>query len=128
MVVAYPAVFHFDEDGMWAEFPDLEGCQTDADNLSDLIQNASEALGLYLCMARETGEKIAPPSDLRKIKVNENEMVNAVAADPDLYEKRNKAIKKTLSLPMWLNERAERANINFSATLQEALKTKLNIL
>ena len=59
----------------------------------------------------------------------ENEFVSLVSCDTIAYRKffDNKAVKKTLSIPSWLNDMAERADINFSGTLQEALKAKLNI-
>ena len=69
------------------------------------------------------------PNSSRNIAVNENEFVNFISCDTIEYRKffDNKAVKKTLSIPSWLNDMAERADINFSATLQAALKQQLNI-
>jgi post-segregation antitoxin (ccd killing protein) len=65
----------------------------------------------------------------RDINTKKNEFTSVVAVDTDTYRRfyENKSIKKTLTIPMWLNEQAERANINFSQTLQKAIKTELQI-
>ncbi|GHU51568.1 hypothetical protein FACS1894127_7880 [Clostridia bacterium] len=68
-------------------------------------------------------------SSPRDIAIGDSEFISVVAVDTETYRRfyENKSIKKTLTIPMWLNERAERANVNFSGVLQEALKTHLHI-
>ena len=78
----------------------------------------------------EQAEKDIPaPSPLRAISVGEKEFVNFIPCDTLEYRKffDNRAVKKTLMVPSWLNDMAERAGINFSATLQTALKQQLNL-
>ena len=90
---------------------------------------ASDALCLMLYDMEEGGETIPPASDVKDIHPGDNEIVTLVACDTIEYRKfyDNRAVKKTLSIPAWLNTMAERAGVNFSMTLQTALKRELDI-
>ena len=125
----YPAVFTEESNGYSIRFPDLENCFTSAENLGEGIKMANDVLCLMLYEMEESGEAIPAPSSIRDIPVQENEFVNFISCDTIAYRKffDNKAVKKTLSIPSWLNDMAERAGINFSATLQAALKQQLHI-
>ena len=90
------------------------------------MELASEALGLYLVSKIENNEKYNSPSDITKLKY-EDGFASYVSCDVDKYRRKNKAVKKTLSIPEWLNDMALENNLNFSAVLQEALKEKLNL-
>ena len=127
MLVSYPAIFH-EEDGFWIEFPDLPGCQSEGADLNDAVANAGEALGLFLCSLREREIETPKASDIKAIKNPEDGFVTLISSDPDKYETRNKAVKKTLTIPTWLNDKAEKAGVNYSQVLQEALKNKLGVL
>lgn len=70
------------------------------------------------------GEKLNPPSDIKSIKTDKNFFVSIIRADVNL-NKVNKSVRKTLTIPSWLNDRAVEMNINFSKTLQEALTRKI---
>lgn len=120
MKTAYPAIMHSEEDSWWVEFPDLEGCFTDGETMADAAMNAEEALGLYLCTLSERGQPIPAPSDIRGVQATEG-FVTLVATDPTKYHRSTKAIKKTLTIPEWLNTEAEKRHINFSSVLQQAL-------
>lgn len=120
----YPGIFYKEKNSFWVEFPDLEGSQSFGDTLEEIHENAKEALTAYLVTLLEQGETINSPSDIYNIKVPENAFVSLV--DVDLIKK-SKAVKKTLTIPSWLNEIAESNHINFSCVLQEALMNKLNI-
>lgn len=125
----YPAVFTEEDCGYSINFPDLENCFTSAETLGDGLKMANDVLCLMLYEMEQNGETIPAPSSIRDIPVGENEFVNFISCDTIEYRKffDNKAVKKTLSIPSWLNDMAERADINFSATLQAALKQQLNI-
>ena len=125
----YPAVFTEEDCGYSINFPDLENCFTSAETLGEGIKMANDVLCLMLYEMEQAGEVIPAPSSIRDITVGENEFVNFISCDTIEYRKffDNKAVKKTLSIPSWLNDMAERADINFSATLQAALKQQLNI-
>ncbi len=121
MKTAYPAIIHLEEDnGYWVEFPDLEGCFSDGETLADAASNASEALGMYLCSMMERNLDIPRPSDAHTISAGDG-IVTIVATEPLAYRKSTKSVKKTLTIPEWLNNEAEKRHINFSSVLQQAL-------
>ena len=125
----YPAVFTEEDGGYSINFPDIENCFTSAETLGEGLKMANDVLCLMLYEMEEAGEAIPAPSSIRDIAVAENEFVNFISCDTIEYRKffHNKAVKKTLSIPSWLNDMAERADINFSAILQAALKQQLGI-
>lgn len=125
MVKAYPAIFHFEDGGYWVEFPDLPGCLTEGNSIAEAVSEASSALGAYLSSVMERGESVAEPSDIRSLHAEEQDFVSIVAADPSAFQKRTRAVKKTLTIPEWLNEAAEARHINFSSVLQQALINQL---
>lgn len=127
MLTIYPAVFHKEDGSYWVEFPDLEGCQTCGDNLQDTMSLAQESLGLYIVSLLEGSKLPPPPTDIESLTPEEGAFVTLVAVDPDIYRRNTKAIKKTLTIPAWLNEEAEKKHINFSSILQEALKQELSL-
>lgn len=127
---AYPAVFTEEENGLYSiNFPDLEGCYTSGDNLADGIAMAEDVLAMTLYNYEKDGKTIPDASDPASIHLDENEFINFIAADTLYYQKKfnNKSVKKTLTIPEWLNDLATSENINFSQTLQEALVAKLRV-
>ena len=125
----YPAVFTEEDCGYSINFPDLPNCFTSGETLGEGIQMANDVLCLTLYEMEQKGETIPRPSSIHDISVEKNEFVNFIPCDTVEYRKffDNRAVKKTLTVPSWLNDMAERAGINFSATLQTALKHQLNI-
>lgn len=121
MLYVYPAVFHKENDSYWVEFPDLEGCQSYGDSIPQVIELAGEALGLYISYRIENGLKINPASDISNISKPDDGFVSYIPSDALKYVKKNKAVKKTLTIPEWLNDEAEKRNLNFSGFLQKAL-------
>ena len=90
---------------------------------------AADVLCLTLYGMEEDGITPPAPSGVRSIPVAENELATLVRCDTIEYRRfyDNKAVKKTLTIPSWLNTMAERQGVNFSLTLQNALKTELHI-
>ena len=130
MKYAYPAVFRQESDGLYAvEFPDLEGCFTSGETLPEAIEMAEDALCLTLYDMEEDGETIPAPSSPKDIAVSDDALVSLVCCDTLEYRKlyNNKSVKKTLTIPAWLNTMAERADLNFSSVLQDALKLRLDV-
>lgn len=125
----YPAVFTPEEDGYSIRFPDFESCYTSAPMLEEGITMAEDVLCLTLYDLEENGLPIPAASDIKSVKTSGEEFVSLVACDTVEYRRfyDNKAVKKTLTIPAWLNAMAEREDINFSAVLQKALKTELHI-
>lgn len=124
MLFAYPAIFHCENGSYWVDFPDLEGCQSFGDTLNETVENASEALSGYLLTLLEEGSQVAAASDIRSIPVPEDGFTSLVSCDINQYQD-TRAVKKTLTIPAWLNERATAMGINFSKTLQDALLSKV---
>ena len=123
----YPAIFHkAEEGGYWISFPDIPECLTQGDNMEQAYEMAVDALGLAISSRYQQKEDIPIPSEPENISVNNGFLV-IVEFDMLAYQKRTnaKAVKKTLSIPQWLNEEANAMNINFSQVLQEALLTKI---
>jgi len=125
----FPAIFTFDDDGITIEFPDLPGCISCADTLDEAVKNAKEVLGLYLWSMEKDNEPIPEPTAVNQLRLEKNQMPMLIEVWMPLirHEMDNKAVKKTLTIPQWLNILAEKHNINFSQVLQEALKEKLGI-
>lgn len=123
MKFIYPAIIHDDSDRLWAEFPDLEYTSSTGSTLTELITNAQEAMELYILGALEDGQSLPSASSVRNLPITENTYPTLVQTDIDLG-KNSKSIKKTLTIPAWLNERALEKGINFSQLLQEALVEK----
>lgn len=123
MLFVYPAIFHKEEDAYWVEFPDLEGCHTYGSSINETMEAAQEALAAYLLTLLEQEKAIAAPSDISAIHADDG-FSSLVSCDINQY-KDTKAVKKTLTIPSWLNERAISMGINFSKVLQEALLSKI---
>ncbi|MBR0148548.1 MAG: type II toxin-antitoxin system HicB family antitoxin [Lachnospiraceae bacterium] len=127
---AYPAVFTEEDEGRFSVlFPDLEGCYTCGDNLANAIYMAEDVLAFTLYDYEKRKANIPEPSDIVKMEHKKNEFTSYILCDTIEYHKKNnsKAIKKTLTIPEYLNELAIAANLNFSQILQDALKSKLGI-
>jgi len=125
----YPAIFHPNEDdgSITVTVPDLPGCITEGKNLADAIFMAEDAVSMWLWYTEDHHEPIPAPT--QPPVVTAPEFVNYVYGDTDEYRRKNdsRAVKKTLSIPSWLNARAEQAGVNFSQVLQEALKERLGV-
>ncbi|MBR5239925.1 MAG: type II toxin-antitoxin system HicB family antitoxin [Clostridia bacterium] len=124
----YPAIFTPEDTGYTVSFPDFPGCYTQADTLEEAYQYAADAIGLYA--QNEKGDFDLPDATFHDVDILESgEFFALVAFNKTEYLKRNstKAVKKTLTIPSWLNELAEKEKINFSNTLQIALMEKLNL-
>ena len=125
----YIAVVSFDDDGISIDFPDLEGCFTCAENEEEISKMAKEVLGLHLWGMEQDLEPIPEPSSIKAIKLEDNEIAMLIEVFmPAMRAKiNNKVIKKTLTIPQWLNLEAERHGVNFSQVLQSALKDYLRL-
>ena len=123
MKYIYPAVIHIDSDGLWAEFPDLPGCQTFADNLEELLQNCQEAMECHIAEAVEHGDKLAAPTSIAALPHQENEYATLISVNANLAPK-SQTVKKSITIPAWMDKKGKILGINFSQTLQEALLAK----
>lgn len=125
-LTVFPAIFTFDGKYYNVDFIDLKGCSTFGDSIQNAYLMAQDAMGLYLDDLTNFPQ---PTLDISTISLKNNQFVSFISIDMDEYRKKfnNKSIKKTLTIPEWLNYLSEKNNINFSQVLQEALKEKLGI-
>ncbi len=123
----YPAVFSYGDDGISVRFPDLPGCFTCANNDREALVMAKEAMALHISGLEEGGQELPQPSPIASLKLEKNETTVLIEVWMPVYIDKIKvvSVKKTLTLPKWLNDAAEQHQINFSKVLQEALKEHL---
>ena len=125
----YPAIFHkAEEGGFWITFPDFPECMSQGDDIQQAYETAVDALGLAITSREEEKLEIPSPSEPYQLNIAADEFCVVVEFDMLAYRKRtnSKAVKKTLTVPEWLNEEATSLGINFSQVLQEALMQKVN--
>ncbi len=129
MRYVYPAIF-VPEDGLYnVTFPDLPDCYTSGDDLTDAMFMAQDILADVLADKEEQNESVPNPSDLSTLTVPTGSTVALVAADTDAWRRAHsgKAVKKTLTIPQWLDTAAQVRGINFSQVLQDALRAQLGV-
>ena len=125
----YPALFHKEDGGgFWVSFPDIPECLTQGTDMSQAYEMAVDALGLAL-EDRMKENNVPVPTSIDFLVIAENSYPVIIEFDLLEYKKKHssRAVKKTLTIPEWLNDEAIKKGINFSAVLQEALKAQLGI-
>lgn len=139
MLTIYPACFYKDGDGYSVIFPDLNDLATCGETLDEAIEMAVDCLAGHVYFSTMEDDDLPSPSSInevdpkavaQKLDFDSNEyFVNMVAVDVNEYAKLHfeKPVKKTLTIPAWLNDTAQSKGINFSAVLQEALKERMGI-
>jgi predicted RNase H-like HicB family nuclease len=118
----YPAIFKKEKGGFFFCFPDIQPCYTEGASLEEAVVMAKDVLESRIEVALERGETLPIPSDFDTLK---GDLVMLVVADVANIKSQTRFVKKTLSIPHWLNVAAEKEHINFSGVLQEALKERL---
>lgn len=141
MLSMYPACFFHENDSYSVIFPDLNYLATQGGTFEEAMEMAVDCLAGYLHTCKTDGSTVPAPSKISDISPESvaNELdpdapmceafVNMVTVDVEAYARTHfeKSVKKTLSIPAWLNTAALEQNINFSQVLQEALKARLNL-
>ena len=131
MKYVYPAVFEAAEEGGYVVyFPDLQIGATQGEDLVECMDAAEKFLGDAMCFIEDEKREVPKPTNMSAITAKDGDVVTLISADTTEYRRKyeNKAVKKTLTIPSWLNAAAETANINFSQTLQRALKEELQLV
>ena len=140
MLSIYPACFFKEATGYSVVFPDLNHLATCGDTLEEAIEMAVDCLAGYLYTLKKEHQEAPKPSDMSSIDPaaiaaeldlpTGEAFVNMVSVDVNDYAKAHfeRSVKKTLTIPAWLNDAALEKNINFSQVLQEALKEKLRAI
>lgn len=125
----YPAVFTYEPgEEIAVVFPDLD-CATSGIDDDDALVSARELLGCVLFGLEEDGEEIPEPSALARVETEENERTVLIDVFmPSVRQaQNNKSVNRTVTLPAWLNAVAQEHDINFSQTLQDAIKAQLHL-
>ncbi|MDR1192705.1 MAG: type II toxin-antitoxin system HicB family antitoxin [Peptococcaceae bacterium] len=125
MKLTYPAVFYKDEkSGAYAvEVPDLPGCATGGNTLADAVLMGIDAASGWILTELEEGRQAPPSSAFEAIQPEAGGFVSFLVLDMAAYAEKfgDKAIRKNLTIPAWLNTFAESQHINFSQVLQDSL-------
>ena len=129
MKQAYPIIITKDTDFYVVSIPDFE-IGTQGETLAEAMEMARDAIGMSGCYLQDEKRAIPLPSDIETVSKSESDIVTLVDVDFNEYRRKHemRTVRKNVSIPSWLNEEAESANINFSAVLQKALKAELHIL
>lgn len=125
----YPAVFHkAEEGGFWISFPDFPECFTQGEDLSEAYSMSCDALGLCISDYQKENKTLPKASYPDNLQIDDDSYLVVIQFDMDEYKRKynSKAVKKTLSIPQWLNEEAVSLGVNFSLVLQEALIQKIS--
>lgn len=130
MKLIYPIIItQTGKEDFFVQIPDMD-IVTQGTSLENAIDMARDAISLMAVDMEDGGRKLPDASEISSLKTeNSSDIVTLVDADIDAYRRMldNRAVRKNCTIPSWLNEMAEQANINFSAVLQEALKQRLQI-
>ena len=129
MKQAYPVIITKDKDFFVASIPDFE-TGTQGESLAEAIEMARDAIGMCGCYMQDEKKDIPIPTDIGNVTKKASDILTLVDVDFDEYRKKHemRTVRKNVTIPSWLNEEAESANINFSALLQKAIKAELHLL
>jgi len=126
----YPALFDpCEEGGYCITFPDLPGIVTEGDTIEEAMFMAKDALELHLYGMEVDNDPIPAPSLPNSLTLPPGGFISLIEVwMPTVRaEMASRAVKKTLTIPHWLNEQAEKNKVNYSQLLQAALKEHLGI-
>ena len=129
MKYVYPAILTQEDDGIIVSFPDVEGARTDGATMEEALENADDVLNLMLLTMEEKHMNIKPPTPIASLDVPKCSTVALVRADTLAYSKKvdTRAVRKSVSIPAWMDTLAREHNLNFSNVLQNAICRELNI-
>lgn len=129
MKYVYPAILTQEDEGIIVSFPDVEGARTDGATMEEALENADDVLNLMLLTMEEKHMNIKPPTPIASLDVPKGSTVALVRADTLAYSKKvdTRAVRKSVSIPAWMDSLAREHNLNFSNVLQNAICREMNI-
>ena len=120
----YPAIFHPTEDGSYTiTYPDLPGCISEGKSLGNAIYMAQSALTQWIEYLTDKKQPIHLASDFDSVEIIQGEFINLIRVDI----KDSHAVKRTVSIPKWMDDKVIESGLSLSRVLQDALKEKLNV-
>lgn len=121
MEYVYPAIFHKNEDSTYTIiFPDLPGCISEGKSIANAIFMSQAALTQWVEYLKDKKLQLPEPSPLTAISIEADEFVNFVCID----YKENRAVKRTVSIPKWMDDLVIESGLSLSRVLQDALKQR----
>jgi predicted RNase H-like HicB family nuclease len=130
MKYVYPVILSPEEDSGYCVYaPDIPGCVTEADTLIDGIEKIREGLCGILFVYERDGMPVPSPSSFDAIETENGDMITFVDADVGEYRRRvgSKAVRRTISIPEWMDDAATQAGVSLSQITQDALRHTLNL-
>ena len=123
----YPIILIDEGTGFYVEIPDF-GIATQGADLADAIAMARDAIGLMGIDMIDEGKELPTPNSV-DFKIKVGDICTLVDVDFVEYRRRvdNKAVKKNCTIPYWLSVEAEKAGLNYSKILQDAIIKRLNL-
>lgn len=120
----YPAIFHPNDDGSFSiTFPDLPGCISEGKSLGNAIYMAQSALTQWIEYLVDKKQAIPAASNFESLKISQGEFTNLICADI----KDSRAVKRTVSIPKWMDDKVIESGLSLSRVLQDALKERLHV-
>lgn len=120
----YPAIFHPNDDGSFSiTFPDLPGCISEGKSLGNAIYMAQSALTQWIEYLVDKKQAIPAASNFEGLKISQGEFTNLICADI----KDSRAVKRTVSIPKWMDDKVIESGLSLSRVLQDALKERLHV-
>ncbi len=125
----FPSIIKVVEDSYEISFPDINNCFTFGDSLEDALDSARDVLELCLYDMEQDNIPIPEPSRIEDIKLGKNESIAWINVwmVPVRDKMENRSVKKTVTIPKWINDIGIENNLNFSQILQSAIKEKVGI-
>lgn len=141
MLSCYPAIFFHEKNGHYSVvFPDLNHLATCGDTIEEATNMAVDCLAGYLHSEKLDGNVLPPPTPIDKVDIHSEDdedddyeesdrSIYMISVDVEEYARTHfdKAVRKSLTIPKWLNDMAISRKINFSKVLQRALINEMNI-
>ena len=121
MEYVYPAIFHANDDGSYTiTYPYLPGCICEGKSLANAMQMAQSALTQWVEYMSDKKQALPQASGIAAVNVSEGEFANLVRAEV----KDGRAVKRTVSIPKWMDDKVAESGLSLSRVLQEALQQK----
>lgn len=118
MEYVYPAVFHANDDGTYTvTFPDLPGCISEGKSLANAMYMAQSALSQWIEYLTDEKQELPQASYVKDVSTDADEFVNLIRADV----KDDRAVRRTVSIPKWMDEIVIEKGLSLSRVLQDAL-------
>jgi predicted RNase H-like HicB family nuclease len=126
----YPVVFSREADDTFCVYaPDLPGCVTEAATYAEGIEKIRDGICGMLYVLENEGKAIPTPGEPASIELEAGDVLALIDVDAEAYRRRvgNRAVRRTISVPEWLDELAVRSGVSLSQVTQDALKLRLNV-